>query len=108
MTKQFLFSLASRFSFLVTLVFSSSASSFYKNEQDSSDLVEKSPLVPSVGINIPENIYRSLEQKSEIFSKKIDQLRIQHKKNPALLQLIPDVEVFHKAIDWGLRHKNFY
>ena len=108
MTKQFLFSLASRLSLLVTLVFSSSASSFDKDEQDSSDLVEKSPLVPLVGINIPENIYRSLEQKSEIFGKKIDQLRIQHKKNPALLKLIPDVQVFHKAIDWGLRHKNFY
>jgi hypothetical protein len=81
MTKQFLFSLASRLSLLVAVVFSSSASAFYKDEQDLSDLVAKSPLVPSIGINIPENIYRSLEKKTEIFGKKIDQLRIQYNSN---------------------------
>jgi len=107
-TKQFLFSLTSQLSLCGIFVFGINVFPHAEEKKNSSNFVAKTPLVPSIGINIPENIYRSLRQGSDALSQTIDQLSIQHAENPALLRLIPDIQVFYKAIDWGLRHKNFY
>lgn len=107
-TKKHLFSLTSRLKLCGIIILGIIALPVAEEKKNSTNLVAKSPRVPSIGIKIPEDIYRSLRKESDTLRQKINQLNVQHSKNSALLNLIPDIQVFHKAIDWGLRHQNFY
>jgi len=64
--------------------------------------------IPPPGIKIPPEDRVELEKGAGDLSKEIESLRTFLKGKPALLALLPDVEVFHKAVDWALRYDEFF
>lgn len=64
--------------------------------------------IPWKGIAVPDEVRRELTAAVDALAKDIDQLRIDLKDKPALLDLLPDVRIFHKAVDVALRHDEFF
>ena len=64
--------------------------------------------MPAVGIEIPEDTRRALRERTDALGQAIAQLRDQLAKSPPLLRFLPDVQVYHKAVDWALRHRIFF
>ncbi|HCV98825.1 MAG TPA: hypothetical protein DGJ56_05965 [Verrucomicrobiales bacterium] len=73
-----------------------------------STLVAETPRVPAVGIEIPKNTRLALRERTDALGQAIDQLRVQFAKTPPLLRFLPDVQVYHKAVGWALRHRLFF
>jgi hypothetical protein len=71
------------------------------------NLPDKVRRVPPPGIPVPEPDRKELQAGAEELGKEIDDLRVALKGKP-LLELLPDVEVYHKAVDWALRYNEFY
>lgn len=64
--------------------------------------------IPHKGVAIPEKDRAELTTKAAELRKAIDALPAALKGKPALLRLLPDVVIFHKAVDWALRHNEFF
>ena len=62
---------------------------------------------PPPGVAIPDAERKELEAGVASLGREIETLRGTLKTNPALLALLPDVQVFHKAVDWALRYDEF-
>jgi predicted esterase len=62
---------------------------------------------PPKGVEIPEKDRAELTAGAAELGKEIAALKSANLK-PDLSALIPDVEVFHKAVDWALRYDEFY
>jgi predicted esterase len=62
---------------------------------------------PPAGVAIPEKDRAELTAGAAELGKEIAALK-SAKLKPELGALIPDVEVFHKAVDWALRYDEFY
>ena len=62
---------------------------------------------PPPGIALPDAERKELEGGVASLGREIETLRGTLKTNPALLALLPDVQVFHKAVDWALRFDEF-
>ena len=77
-------------------------------ETASPTLVAETPRVPAVGIEIPKNTRLALRERTDALGQAIDQLRVQFAETPPLLRFLPDVQVYHKAVDWALRHRLFF
>lgn len=77
-------------------------------ETASPTLVADTPRVPAVGIEIPEDTRLALRERTDALGQAIDQLRDQLTETPPLLRFLPDVQVYHKAVDWALRHRLFF
>ena len=77
-------------------------------ETASPTLVAETPRVPAVGIEIPEDTRLALRERTDALGQSIDQLRVQLAETPPLLRFLPDVQVYHKAVDWALRHRLFF
>jgi len=71
-------------------------------------LVAETPRVPAVGIDIPEETRLALRERTNALGQVIDQLRDQLTKSPPLLRFLPDVQVYHKAVDWALQQRLFF
>ena len=72
------------------------------------NLPDKVRRVPPPGIAIPAADRSELEAGVAELGKVIDSLRTELKSKPALLGLLPDVQIYHKAVDWALRYDEFY
>src|SRR5688572_13717821 len=59
--------------------------------------------VPPPGIVIAEKDRAELRAGADALAREIDSLR-----SAKLRDLLPDVEIFHKAVDWALRYDEFY
>ena len=90
------------------LAFGLVASALGQAETNPTSLVAESPRVPVVGIEIPDDTRQSLRKKTDALGQAIDKLRDQLAKSPPLLRFLPDVQVYHKAVDWALRHQLFF
>src|SRR5438445_8353943 len=66
------------------------------------------PHIPPSGIEVPEAERQELTAGAEYLGKQITELKTQLKSNPTHLKLLPDVEIFHKAVDWALRYNEFF
>ena len=77
-------------------------------EKASPTLVAETPRVPAVGIEIPKDTRLALHERTDALGQAIDQLRDQLTETPPLLRFLPDVQVYHKAVDWALRHRLFF
>ncbi len=77
-------------------------------ETASPTLAAETPRVPTVGIEIPEDTRIALRERTDALGQAIDQLRDQLTETPPLLRFLPDVQVYHKAVDWALRHSLFF
>jgi dienelactone hydrolase len=63
--------------------------------------------VPPPGAKISDADRRELESGAAALRRDIDALARDLAAKPNLLALLPDVEVFHKAVDWPLRYDEF-
>jgi pimeloyl-ACP methyl ester carboxylesterase len=62
---------------------------------------------PPAGVAIPDADRQELTTGVAALGREIETLRGTLKTNPALLALLPDVQVMHKAVDWALRYDEF-
>ncbi len=62
---------------------------------------------PPKGVEIPEKDRAELTAGAAELGKEIAALK-SAKLKPEFAALLPDVEVFHKAVDWALRYDEFY
>jgi hypothetical protein len=63
--------------------------------------------IPPPGVAIPDADRAELQAGVEAIGKEIDALRKELAAKPELLALLPDVQIFHKAVDWALRYDEF-
>jgi hypothetical protein len=64
--------------------------------------------IPPPGIAIPEADRAELAQGAADLGREIEALPAQLAGQPALLELLPDAQIYHKAVDWALRYNEFY
>ncbi|MFA6544602.1 MAG: hypothetical protein WCS99_09275 [Limisphaerales bacterium] len=72
------------------------------------NLAESVRRVPPEGVKISEAARTELQAGAAALAKNIEALRGSLKNKAALLELLPDVQIYHKAVDWALRHDEFY
>ena len=72
------------------------------------NVADKVRRIPPPGVAISESDRAELNESAAKLAKEIEALRGELKSKPALLELLPDVEIFHKAVDWALRYDEFY
>ena len=72
------------------------------------NLAEKVRRIPPQGIVIPDAARAELTEGAAALAREIDDLRGELKSKPALIALLPDVQVYHKAVDWALRYDEFF
>ena len=63
--------------------------------------------VPPPGVPVPDGVRAELEQGLVVLQKEIASLRSQRKASPWLRRLLPDVEIFAKAVDYVLHYNEF-
>lgn len=63
---------------------------------------------PPPGKPISPEAREELERGRTELEQEIAALQGELKNRPALLDLLPDVRIFHKAVDWALRNDEFY
>jgi len=65
--------------------------------------------LPPPGVAIPDEVRRSLTDEAGRLGAAIDDVRreLEEKHSPQVVYW-PDVQVFHKAVDWALRYDEFY
>ena len=66
------------------------------------NLVDKVRRVPSPGIKVPEADRAKLEEGVASLGADLKALRGELASKPGLVRVLPDVEVFHKAVDLTL------
>jgi len=64
--------------------------------------------VPPLGIRIPDAARKELEAGAQSLAREIESLRVALKEKPDKLELLPDIQIFHKAADWALRYDELY
>src|SRR5882724_9375186 len=69
---------------------------------------EQTRYAPSPGIEVPVQIREELKMGVGELGANLQELRQLLKGKPTLLNLLPDVEIFHKAVEWPLIYGEFY
>ncbi len=64
--------------------------------------------IPPPGVAIPENDRRALQERVKALGAEVAALSQDLAKKPTLLALLPDIEIYHKAVDWALRYNEFF
>lgn len=64
--------------------------------------------IPPPGIEIPAGDREALAKGAAELQAAIEDAKKAQAKNPRLADLLPDVEIFHKSVDWALRDNQFY
>jgi dienelactone hydrolase len=72
------------------------------------NLPDKVRPVPPAGITIDDADRTELQAGVDSLGKDIEQLRRDLKGKPALLELLPDVQIFHNAVRYALSYDEFY
>jgi pimeloyl-ACP methyl ester carboxylesterase len=72
------------------------------------NLPDKVRRIPPPGINIPAADREELASGVEALGQDIDALRAALKAKPALLELLPDVQVYHNAVRYALTYNEFF
>lgn len=63
--------------------------------------------VPPPGVEIPAADRDALTKGAAELKQLIEDVKKAQSKNPQLANLLPDVEIFHKSVDWALRYNYF-
>jgi hypothetical protein len=63
--------------------------------------------IPPPGVAIPDQLRDSLTKTAATLGAAIEATRADLKDKPAL-KFLPDVQIFHKAVDWALRYDEFF
>jgi pimeloyl-ACP methyl ester carboxylesterase len=64
--------------------------------------------LPPAGISIPATNRDELMAGASALRNEIVSLEKKLQSKPQLLALLPDLEIFHKAVDWALRYDEFF
>ena len=64
--------------------------------------------IPPLGIEVPASVQSKLQTGVAKLADQIADLRKALAKKAELNALLPDVEIYHKAVDWALRYNQFY
>jgi hypothetical protein len=64
--------------------------------------------IPGPGVAIPDEARRELSEGVTQLGAEIESLRTTLTNKPAVLARLPDVQIFHKAVDWALRYDEFF
>ena len=56
--------------------------------------------VPPPGIRVADETRKELEAGAQSLAREIESLRVALNEKPDKLALLPDVQIFHKAVDW--------
>ena len=72
------------------------------------NLPDKVRRVPPPGIVVPNDEREALAAGVAALGKEIDDLRTALKEKPALLDLLPDVQIFHNSVRYALTYNEFY
>ena len=64
--------------------------------------------VPPPGVAISDGDRAELKGKIEALGEEIESLGNELKNKPAMLELLPDVQIFYKAADWAVRYNEFF
>jgi Prolyl oligopeptidase family len=64
--------------------------------------------VPPPGLPVPPDVQQGLETSLKALRLAIDTAAKTQAKHPLINDLLPDVEVYYKAVDWALRHHEFF
>ncbi len=71
-------------------------------------LVVEAPRVPAIGIELTGDVRTQLRKQTDALGLAIDALTRRHAGTPPLLRYLPDIQVYHKAVDWALMHQIFF
>lgn len=93
-----------RFSLACLLVLSGIAAA----DGPGDNAVEKVRPVPPKGVAVPEADRAALQQGLDRLGQEIAELRDELKNKPALLELLPDVQVYHNAVRYALAYDEFF
>jgi dienelactone hydrolase len=72
------------------------------------NLPEKVRPVPPPSISIPDSNKQDLLASVQELGKEIDALRKDLEKKPDLLELLPDVQIYHNAVRYAVTYNEFY
>ena len=64
--------------------------------------------IPPPGVEVPEADRAPLTEGLEKLRSAIDEAAKAQAKNPKLADLLPDIEIHHKAVDWALRYNEVH
>ncbi len=64
--------------------------------------------IPPPGVAVPEPDKARLTEGLKKLRAAIDEAAKAQAKNPLLADLLPDVEIYHKAVDWALRYNEVH
>jgi dienelactone hydrolase len=85
-----------------------SSFAFLHADGPNDNLPDKVRAIPPAGVAIPDADRKSLEGWVEQLGNEINATRTALRDRPALLELLPDVEIFHKAVHYALTLDEFY
>src|SRR5450631_2935978 len=69
---------------------------------------EKVRPIPLKGIVVPPDVRKELDAGVQELQKDIRNLKVDLKDKPVLLDLLPDVRIFHQAVDIALNYGEFH
>ena len=72
------------------------------------NLADKVRPIPPPGVKVPDQIRAELNAGVKSLGDDIARLRAEIATKPTLIRSLPDVEIFHKAVDWALRYDEFF
>lgn len=64
--------------------------------------------IPKLGVEVPEADRQALEAELKTFAGLLDQLRDKSAKDPFRTELLPDVEIYYRAVHDALRYQEFF
>ncbi len=64
--------------------------------------------IPPTGVEVPEADRARLTAGLQKLRSAIDEAAKAQAKNPKLTDLLPDIEIYHKAVDWALRYNEVH
>ncbi len=70
--------------------------------------IENVRRIPPAGVVIPDDARKELTDGVAQLGSDIETLRKELADKPARLALLPDVQIFHKAVDWALRYDEIF
>lgn len=72
------------------------------------NIVDKVRPVPPPGIKVPQEAYNDLKKGVVALGNEISDLRKSLAKKPALLELLPDVQIYYNAVYYALKYDEFH
>src|SRR5437867_3925216 len=79
-----------------------------RSDGPSDNLPGKVRRIPPPGTKLSTADRVELETGAAELGREVQSLRVELKSKPALAAFLPDVEIYHKAVDWALRYDEFY